>query len=66
MQRFCGLIFNKTMQRFYGLRAKALTLFGLAYVGVSGIYLWVGWGKGSNFFLKMTCLGMIYHIQKDS
>ena len=52
MQRFCGLIFNKTMQRFYGLRAKALTLFGLAYVGVSGIYLWVGWGKGSNSFYK--------------
>ena len=50
MQRFCGLIFNKTMQRFYGLRAKALTLFGLVYVGVSGIYLWVGLGKGFNSF----------------
>ena len=55
------LISNKTMQRFCGLRAKALTLFGVAYFGPSGIwggghivpppkYLWVGWGKGSNSF----------------
>ena len=31
------LIFNKTMQQFCGLRAKALTLFGVAYFGLSGI-----------------------------
>jgi len=41
-----------------------LTLFVPAYFDVS-IYL--GWGGlGFQFFLEITCLGVIYHIQKDS
>ena len=37
-----------------------LTLFGLAYFGVSGI-----WG-GGGAHLEMTCLGVVYHVRKDS
>ena len=29
-------------------------------------YFWIELGLSSNSFLEMTCLGVVYHIQKDS
>ena len=62
--------------RFGSENAEELTLLGPAYLRVSkdqrgGAYLppyefWVWFGLGFRFFLEMTCLGVIYHIQKDS
>ena len=54
-----------------------LTLFAPAYLSISRIQRggghivspWISWvwvGLGFQFFLEMTCCGMIYHIQKDS
>ena len=52
-----------------------LTLFAPAYLSASkdqgGAYcppfvLWVWFGLEFQIFLEITCLGMFYHIQKDS
>ena len=51
--------------------SQYLTLFTPAYFGISGTGgvsdISLGWGGlRFQFFLEMTCLGVIYHIQKDS
>ena len=46
--------------------ANILTLLGPAYLSVSKdphvFWVWLGF----QFFLEMTCLVVIYHIQKES
>jgi len=53
----CCLLEKETVQKLLG---GFFLLRGVKYVSLG----WVG--LEFQFFLKMTCLGVIYHIQKDS